>query len=155
MKRLLLAIFLLLPTAAFAEVRELTLSPTDVFALHGALNSIGTKERICKDGANERPCKEEIKVPPGLSLIIALDLRALRGVIEDYQWAQRKAIGGSGYMERGSREEAEANFRLADLNRIPLKVTLSTFSAKELDEAKVDISPSTRAALLPILDDAR
>jgi hypothetical protein len=62
MKRLLLAILLLSSTAALAEVKELTLSPTDVFALHGALNSVGTKERICKDGANEKPCTEQINV---------------------------------------------------------------------------------------------
>jgi hypothetical protein len=160
MKHAILAAFLLFPFAVEAsEVKELSLPPSDATGLFNALQTLGTKERICKDGANEKPCSEQIdwSKAPGLNLVIALDIGALKRVLDDYQYAQRKVVGamtgGSGYLEKGSRQDAEANFKLADLAREPLKVTLSTISRKELLAAKADISPSVHALLLPILEE--
>jgi hypothetical protein len=149
---------LLFPSLARAgDAKEFTLSPTEATGLFAALQLIGTKERICKDGAIERPCKEPVAVPPGLSLVIARDIRALRGVIEDYQYAQRNIIaaasGGSGYLEPRSKQEAEASQQVTELGRKPLKVTLTPISAKELEDAKLGLSPDALSNLLPILQD--
>jgi hypothetical protein len=159
-KHAVCALLLIASSAALAsETKEFSLLPSDVIGLQNALSSIEVRQRICKDGQNEKPCTETVKIPPGLSVVISANIRALKAAVEDLQYAQHKIIGaasgGSGYVEKGSRQEAEVNFQSVELARLPIKLKLTTISVKELDDAKLDLSPSVRALLDPILEDAR
>lgn len=145
-----------IPHAGIADPlapRDVKLTLGQVREVQMALATIETH-----DGKAVPTCLGDIK-PPCLPLAIASaiadDLSALSPHWVFYQGQAHRLIGdasgGSGYLAPGSREETIANFRLFDLNSQPVTVKIRPLDLNGLESSGVQIAPTVKAILAPIV----
>jgi hypothetical protein len=135
---------------------KITVRVGDLGALHGALSSIEARQRVIRDGQSERVIIETVRIPPGLSLDVAINLRALKEALDVAQQEQRKIVeretGGSLNVERGSAIEERINIRSAELASATIDVEIRQLVWEDIAAANPDAPPSVRAILWPLLD---
>lgn len=154
---------LFLSSTAFAsegmKTQEIQLRPNEIFELLTALQVVEVHPRVLKDGQSEKTFNEPVVIPAGLATLIAYDIRALKVASENYQVAQHYVLGelsqGSGYLAKGSPEEAKANFKLFDLANTKVTVKIAFLPLDELVKANSSIGPVLQAQLVPLLSEEK
>jgi hypothetical protein len=157
-----------IPEPDLIKARQVELTGNELIALQGALVGIERRERIIKDGSNEKLITESVPVclkdnerrciPHDVSLVVARNLRALQVAVTDFQKEARTIQGeethDTGYADPetadGKATNARANFRLAKLAAKAWPVLYWPVDFKALDDRQVDVPSSTRAIVAAV-----